>query len=286
VEWLGYKESWADQVIGTELRQRLTPVVGLLHAKSTTQIPGSLRCKGFFHDASHRAFGIVYGLPPETRPVTLHGLLSKPKGNVKNEAKFYRPPLEFRFRLAFDICQCIYTFNEVGWLHRNLHSMNVLFFQPEGAENAGWAKEPRILGFAGSRENQLGSFTNRPDNNDQFRSYRHPDYLAHKKRYREEFEYYSVGILLLEIGFWRTLSKITEDYHFQSISDEQFRQKLIATRIQQLGVIMGTRYMEATRTCLEGHFGGESGDLEDESDSCHMLFKSLVTDRILPRLHY
>lgn len=260
VEWLRYNGSWADEVIREQLLHRLTSVVGLLHAESTAQIPGSLPCQGIFHDLDERAFGVVYSLPfPRAQPVTLYGLLSAARSP-------YRPLLEYRFRLAFDICQCIYTFHKVGWLHRSLHSMNILFFPPEGAQKAEWAKEPRILGFSRSRENRLDSFTDGPDDNGQLRKYYHPEYLAHKERYREEFDYYSVGILLLEIGLWTTLSTITDSSHFQDISDEQFRRKIIATRVPQLGVAMGTRYMEATRRCLEGDFVGSPGYFGDGRD--------------------
>jgi len=277
VEWLRYRESWADEVIGAELLRRLTSVVGLLHAESTAQIPGSLQCKGIFHDTSNRAFGVVYGLPRlGMQPVTLHRLLSAAKSP-------FRPLLEYRFRLAFDICRCIYTFHKIGWLHRNLHSMNVLFFPPEGAKNAELAKEPRILGFARSRENRLDSFTHGPEDNGQLRNYQHPEYLAHQERYREEFDYYSVGMLLLEIGLWKTLSKITESNRFQGIADEQFRREVIATRVPQLGIAMGTSYMEATRKCLEGGFAGRSEDSGDERDAWYMSFKSLVMDRV-PRI--
>jgi hypothetical protein len=274
VEWLKYNESWTDEYVGTKLRSRLAAVVGLLHADSTTQIPGSLHCKGFFHEPSRPAFGVVHSLPfPGMQPITLHGLLGKDKT--------YCPLLEDRFRLAFDICQCIYTFHKVGWLHRNLHSLNVMLFPREGAANAEWAKESRIVGFAGGRDNQLNSYTHGPDEDSQLGHYQHPEYLAHKERYREEFDYYSVGMLLLEIGLWKPLARITESSRLRAMSDEQFRREVIETRVPYLGVAMGTRYMEATRTCLEGGFTGESGDEGDWADTCYyMSFKRLVMDRI------
>ena len=163
VEWLRYNVSWVDE--GRQLLQRLTAVVGLLSAERTMHIPGSLPCRGIFHDPAERAFGIVYDFPLSgTQPVTLYGLLNAPKSS-------YRPLLEYRFRLAFDICRCIHTFHKVGWVHRNLHSMNVLFFSPEAAQNAELAREPRVLGFAGSRENQFDSITHGPDDNGLLRKY-------------------------------------------------------------------------------------------------------------------
>ncbi|KAK0712750.1 kinase-like domain-containing protein [Lasiosphaeria miniovina] len=75
VEWLRYREPWADNAIGAELRRRLTSVASLLHDDSTTQIPGSLRCRGIFHDECQPALGFVYDIPPGTHAVTLYGLL-------------------------------------------------------------------------------------------------------------------------------------------------------------------------------------------------------------------
>ncbi|KAK4221300.1 kinase-like domain-containing protein [Podospora fimiseda] len=274
VEWLRYKETWADEAIGTELRRRLMSVASLLHADSTAQIPGSLRCRGIFHDESQPALGVVYNIPPRTQPVSLHMLL--------NSKEVSYPLLDYRFRLAFDICQCIYTFHKVGWLHRNLHSMNILFFPPEGvkdAERVEWAKDPRILGFAGSRENQPNSYTHEPDVDSELQSYQHPEYLARKACYRQEFDYYSAGMILLEIGLWKTLSGMTKSKRFKNISDEEFRREILKSKVPQLGILMGTRYMEATRICLEGDFAGTSVDA-DGGDNCSMAFKSLVMDQI------
>ncbi len=275
VEWLRYREPWADKRVGEELRRRLASVVGLFHTESTARIPGSLHCKGIFHDPSSAALGVVYGIPrSERQPVTLHKLLGA--------GSTHRPPLELRFQLAFDICQCIYTFHKVGWLHRNLHSMNVLFFPPKEAENVEWAREPRIFGFAGSRENRLDTFSYGPGDDFRLRQYQHPEYLMHHERYREEFDYYSVGMILLEIGLWNTLSTIAKSKsgRFQGLSDEQFRREIIASRVPELRIAMGTGFMEATRICLEGGFVGRSQDLGTEGDALDLSFKSLVMDRI------
>ncbi|KAJ3486614.1 hypothetical protein NLG97_g6578 [Lecanicillium saksenae] len=274
VEWLRYRDVWADEDIGTKLRRRLASVVSLLHAESTAKIPGSLCCRGIFHDPSRHALGVVYDVPSKgAKPVTLHQLLRAPKSP-------YRPLLEQRFCLAADICRCIYTFHKVGWLHRNLHSMNVLFFPLERTENTKWATEPRILGFANSRENQSDVFTCGPDEIGRLRNYQHPEYLAQEGRYREEFDYYSLGIILLEIGLWATLSNITDSPRFKNISDENFRTEIVRNRIPKLGIAMGTSYMEATLACLEGGALEKHGPSASVGRPGWMWFKMAVMDRI------
>lgn len=154
--------------------------------------------------------------------------------------------------------------------------MNVLCFPPIGAKDAAKAQNPRILGFASSRENQVGSVTNGPDCEGQLQNYHHPDYVTWHELYREEFDYYSVGLVLLEIGHWTTLSKLTDSKRFQGISEEQFQAELLTSRVPQLGLIMGTRYMEATRVCLQGGFAKS----EDAKDAWYTAFKRLVMDQI------
>ncbi|CZR68797.1 uncharacterized protein PAC_18697 [Phialocephala subalpina] len=273
VEWRTVNESWADDDTGRELYHRLKSVVRLLHTESAAQIPGCLRCRGMFQDPDRPGFGVVYDLPAsEAQAVTLHSLLS--------EKDRYCPLLEHRFRLAFDICRCIYTFHKVRRLHRNLHSKNVLFFPLGGARDAERAREPRILGFAGSRENELNSISEERDGIKELKDYHHPEYLSCKARYREEFDYYSVGMLLLEIGLWRTLSEVTKSERFKYMSPEEFRKEVIAKRVPRLDVLVGTHYMEATRTCLEGGFVRNPGDARDERDSGYLSFKRLVMDKI------
>ena len=128
--------------------------------------------------------------------------------------------------------------------------MNVVCFPQAGSENAARARNARIVGFASSRENQIGLFTHGLEDSRQLQNY-HPDYLV---RYREEFDYYSAGIVLLEIGFWDTLVSLTNTERFRDISREQFKTELLASRVPQLGLTMGSQYMEATRVCLQGGF--------------------------------
>lgn len=93
---------------------------------------------------------------PHCQSVPLCQLLKAEKGR-------YYPLLDHSVQLAIDICDCIYTFHRVGYLHRDLHSMNNLFLPPGKAENTECAKYPRIVGFAGGRENHHDAFTHGPE---------------------------------------------------------------------------------------------------------------------------
>ena len=273
VERLEYKEIHAQAVVGLELRRRLASIVNLLHHESSAQIPGAPRCRGLYHDPAHRAFGIVYNIPhPDSAPIDLHRLIAH--GDKS------RPPLEFRFQLAYDICRCIFAFHQVGWLHRRLHSRNVFFFPQIGTHVAEQAKDPQVLGFAASREDQLYSFTQGPEEDMDLWIYQHPEYLSLYSRFRKEFDYYSLGMILLEIGFWKTLPNLTKSSQFRNISHQQFRHEVIRSRVSQLRIVMGTRYMVAVQRCLEGGFGLQSTNSNSQNDICQ-AFKQLVVDQLL-----
>ena len=76
---------------------------------------------------------------------------------------------------------------------------------------------------------------------DQHKKYHHPLYLEHQ-RLTPEFDYYSLGLVLLEIGLWKLLDDMTVGYKYWS--SEELKQTL------RLKSTMGTSYREAVDSCL------------------------------------
>ncbi len=64
------------------------------------------------------------------------------------------------------------------------------------------------------------------------------------------------------------------------LSAELWLKELLTTRASQLGIVMGTRYMEATRSCLEGGFSEGLDGQQNEKEPLCASFKKLVIDRI------
>ena len=83
------------------------------------------------------------------------------------------------------------------------------------------------------------------------------------------YDYYSVGLLLLEIGLWEPLSdsRLLE----RDIKDVQ----LVVQQDLRLGPLVGRRYQEAVRVCL-------SDELLDASDEeAKNGFETRVVDELL-----
>ena len=75
-----------------------------------------------------------------------------------------------------------------------------------------------LAGFNHSRPNIQTAFTEGPHKNPGEEKYQHPQYTngQSRQRFKEGYDYYSVGSVLLEIGLWKSLSDLIggdiEDY--------------------------------------------------------------------------
>lgn len=272
VEWHRYGKHEAKQETMEKLYGRATQTAQLLAADKPDSFR-SLACCGFFHEAEREAFGMVFEFPDFAdnrdliRPVDLRQRIAD---NADKRAPY--PDLDDRFKLASTLVMSLFEFHSVGWLHKNLTSANIIFFpKVSGSGDDATAgnpqhrskviREPFLVGFNHSRPDDPLALTSAPAQSD-LRNYHHPAYLKEGRRYRLEYDYYSLGIILLEIGFWMPLAKITEGWVG---SYEERRQRLLERRVPRLRQHMGRGYSEAVRFCLEGGFASD-GDISGKGD--------------------
>jgi hypothetical protein len=274
VEWVRYSFAWADGETGRQFRDRVASIAKLLHNDEAARISSTLQCQGYYHRRNRRAFGLVYKLPSfsceESHILTLNQIL--------HEGMRYRPTLQGRMHLSYALSRAVYQFHSVGWLHRNLNPTNILFCPKKKADQKDWVQTPIVLGFVSSRQNEADAATLGPDNR---LNYHHPDYLQKRSRYCQEYDYYSIGMILLEIGHWAPLVKLTESKRFQGLKPEQFTKEIVNTRLVQIELTMGSRYQRVVRCCLSAHFAdkGRTG-LVDSDLMVRERFKVEVVDAL------
>ena len=101
--------------------------------------------------------------------------------------------------------------------------------------------------------------------------FQHPEYLKHPQRYRAGFDYYSLGLVLLEIGLWEPLSAITKDLSAvnkdrEGLSPEKLQETLLTDVLPGLCRTVGPRYFSVVNRCLRNNFvAGDAGNLAQES---------------------
>ena len=96
---------------------------------------------------------------------------------------------------------------------------------------------------------------------DAIRLYSHPELLPppaqgaawKRPRYTMEHDVYSFGLILLEIGLWKTLESLRRP----CATDAELRQKLAGEYCDRLLAKTGKIYWEVTRRCILNRFGVE-----------------------------
>jgi hypothetical protein len=236
------------------LRERLVPRIReITRAYKSVQNCDQFRllsCRGFFHDDILRQFGLVYDfpssdasneIPPFWQAKTLRDTL-----NTKN-TEMPLMSLEYRFKLAYGIAAAVSAVHKIGWLHKGLTSSSIiLLVTPTGTIALSHA--PYVTGFRHSRPNEPTGFTEGLIyGDDDVSYYQHPDYSELSSNYYPQYDYYSLGILLLEIGHWRALPNLVD---IQKLSARGISEKLVSKRAPVLDHLMGNTYRCIVEVCL------------------------------------
>lgn len=286
VEWNTYDDHYSDDAIANELFARLEAVADLLSSAHTVDTLRVLHCRGFYHEPGTYTLGLVYDFPQnpqggghedggadvEDQPeaTTLRKILTDdPRGK-------HRPLLGDRFRLAHKLAESVLEFHKIDWLQKSISSFNIAFFHNRGSSWTQSMQSPYFLGFLSSRQNEESAFTEGPTDDARHKDYQHPEYLRGKVRFRAEFDYYSLGLTLLELGLWSSLEKIVAGSDFAGRSPEEVRDLVLKKRVPHLGQTMGEFYRCAVDVCLRGGLSAEG----DSSLEICLKFKEQVVDRL------
>jgi hypothetical protein len=274
IEWKGYGTAWTKDVNSEEFERignsTFATIQGLVRMLKLYPKPANFRvlgCLGAFHDAKRREFGIVYQFPTQTGVcVRLHNLLRR------NKTQQVFPDPGQRLALAKALVTAIHSFHVSGWVHKNLNSYNILFFYDS---SIGFAHldfgNPYIIGFNHSRRDGPYEYTEGAEATKDHREYQHPRYRMGSTAFQKSFDYYSLGLLLLEIGTWNSLSNIYGRYPTHSPFD--LRQIYIQFCDYELRMLMGPIFMEVTKECLQSDTGSDEDGLSMNLDFQRVIRK-------------
>jgi len=272
VEWRRYGQHGADERTMEKLYRRAARIAELL-SQEKPEAFRTLQCGGFFHEQQRAAFGVIFEIPQSVvagdslKPTSLRQVIEETWGQLSSQ-----PDLDDRFKLASTLAASLLELHTAGWLHKSLATSNVVFFPETGGAHGQVIREPFLIGFDHSRPDEPLAFSSGIAYSD-FRQYQHPTYLEEGCGYRPEFDYYSLGIILMEIGFWKPFSEITKRW---TGSYEDRRQQLLTDRVPRLRQYMGREYCEAVRCCIGCDFGGSDSQKEMSSEDLLLQFGERV----------
>lgn len=244
-------------------RQRTENLTKVLNSDLKALDVAVLHCVGYL-DQSSTVTGYAFRIPPEAnprqKPITLHQLLT----NVTRTSDV--PDLGDRFELAKILVSTVFEILNIGWLHKNIQPKNILFWPKAGTRDHWDLSKPYLVGFDISRPNQPGEVSEKPLSDPDDDIYRHPDYRAHNSRsFLPSFDMYSLGIILFEIGTWRTVGyqgiRRTAGSSRPSLethkSDPNYIEKVVMDGpVMDLKRHMGAKYRDAVLACLSQEFDG------------------------------
>ena len=313
IEWRVYQAYWESQAARDESYDRVEAVAEFFNQPQLQLGLHVLRCTGYFHNLARHAFGMIYefppDLPPYARPISLKHFMRANR----------RPFLGELFNLARCLVHCILQFHKTNWLHKNISSYNIIFFNTEPLKQetrpetspsplpqermlshqqkgkAGFLKKSftkikpsrtlevenndartvststssfpalalpmkakenitvdltawYLIGFNHSRQNTPKALTQGPSTDPQQIHYQHPNYTQGIS-FNPLFEYYSLGLVLLEIGLWKPLSHMGNE-RLDSFTPKQQQRLWIDDFLPRLGESMGETYRDAVGWCL------------------------------------
>ena len=287
IEFVRYDVHWEGSVT-EEMMVRIEAIAEMHSQEDKPTDLRSLYCIGYFHQAQRHAFCIVYDFPLEpasddekTKVYSLNKVL------VLSQKWKERPFLEDRYRLAHSLAVSLLEFHTVDWLHKNLSAHNVIFFNNEskaGKNDLSRIKAldaPFIIGFSRSRPNEPAAYTNGPEVSSESRIYQHPQYAERKHSYLPEFDYYSLGLIMLEVGLWMPLNNMMGNQNFSSFEEQ--RLYLLRARVPLLGHMVGKEYLAAVSVCLRtfgDSINNKEDDLVERSESKRILFSNEVVAKL------
>lgn len=116
--------------------------------------------------------------------------------------------------------------------------------------------EPFLCGFETARHDKATS-DQQGDAHWLYNVYRHPKRqgMHPQERYTMNYDLYSLGVVLLELGLWRTLTTTglerPKDSPYDSIVSGNVRDFLKRLALARLPVVMGTKYCDVVLFCLD-----------------------------------
>ncbi|KAF2183705.1 hypothetical protein K469DRAFT_667957 [Zopfia rhizophila CBS 207.26] len=199
-------------------------------------------------DAARHIF--TFHFPPGTDtlegPVSLWNLIDTNRVDTRLD-------LSRRFQVAEALAKTIGGFHADGWVHKSLRSESVIFFYQENTMNL-LVRFPYLVNFEYSRPQGAGTKLEF-DNDCERNLYRHPDRQGEPRiSFTRLHDLYALGVVLLEIGLWQTVSSMVKEVQVRSGGQRSVTNILKQLTKRRLSHHMGPTYAEAVLSCIDDRY--------------------------------
>ncbi|KAF1984416.1 hypothetical protein K402DRAFT_434695 [Aulographum hederae CBS 113979] len=254
-----------------ELRSRIKHLAVLLSAPRDKGFQ-SLQCFLCEHKVFERRYILHFETPPNYDTTTslpnLVNLIEKEKGPA-------RPSLDQRLRMALILAKAVHKWHSAGWVHQGISSPNIRFLRFKGGKTD--YSNPKLFGFDFARPDSDPSL-GRATKDLSFDVYRHPQRQGPARQgHRKIHDYYSLGVVLLEIGLWDSAVNIVT-IAGSNLNPVAIERLLENNSSDRLGVYTGEKYPQAVECCLKSESNTESEDRQET------LLENRFHDQVIGKL--
>ncbi|KAI5838500.1 prion-inhibition and propagation-domain-containing protein [Morchella snyderi] len=220
-----------------------------------------LGCLGYIHKPGQTDRAALVFETTYTKHQALIDLIKDPRTEHFN--------LGARLRLALSLAECIFYLHITGWLHKAIHSGNIIITGNIVDGNTGTKSlRPYLAGFNTARLDRQDEISEKVEVDASLDLYQHPNYQATKKddgRYTRQYDIYSLGMVLLELGTWEHI-QISGRYSARKYNPSRFLERLLDHGpVNSLSFTMGNAYKRVVEWCLCGQF--EKKDSQKDFDT-------------------
>ncbi len=229
-----------------------------------------LKVEYFFYHIETRRFIFVQFPPcPIDDMITLEDMIEQTPYSGLLIKKRNWLPLDQRLRLAKNLAEGIFFLHTAGFVHKNITPSSILSLErsdmPPYSRFPYSVGDPYVMGFNLVRAENGSSLlegaykvqTSGPYHKGQgiaernVQVFQHPDRLHPEeskiKRYIKNYDVYSLGVVLLQIGLWEPINTITRRLG----EDFMMWPEDLCEICKELGLTMGSRYQRLVTWCLK-----------------------------------
>ena len=286
IEWKSYEvDSHPDSMWTGMLEDRIKKLAALLGSHDKPPQFNAPHCLGYFQDDTSDRYGFLYSKPPNVAPETAPTALLQ----LIQSSEHKPPSLTKRISLAHAIARCLMYLHSVNWLHKGLRSNNVIFFVAPGEVPE--YDQPLIAGFEYARPDFPDEATEPPPEHSEHDFYRHPDVIRRTmSRSQKSHDIYSLGVVLVEIAYWKPISKIVDFSGDSKAARSRVRKirslLLTADFLESIASAIGEVYAETVEKCLTGEQKfGVPKDCDQSDAEVGLRIQEAFAEHVVGRLH-
>jgi hypothetical protein len=234
IEWLEIEQTLSTVEV-TNIQGRIKTLSHML--ETSPESFNIARCMGYINDQDNpRRTGLVFRIPQEIGTITPISLLDI----IRKHKEIKQPALGDKFVLAQMLATTLMQLHASNWLHKAFRGDNILFLP----KSPGDISSPLLAGFEYARDTTMQSIGQRPTGQNELDYYYHPDV---GDGFSKTLDLYSLGVVLLEIAYWRPLATKIPPRDAKSLKSIQ---QLFIKSADALDPVVGAIYSSVVRLCL------------------------------------